>query len=992
MADVFISYAREDREFVRQLDAELKTRKQETWVDWEDIPPTAEWLKEISVGIAEAQAFVFVISPDSVVSDVCQYELTYAVSLKKRLIPVVRREVDAAAIPHRLTTLNWIFFRETDEFSAAFALLIEAIETDLDWVRAHTHWLRRALDWESRQHDVSLLLRGNDLKEAQQWLLQAEAHKDPRPTPLHTQYVIASRQDETRRGRRKLWGTLAVLLVVTVSGFIAWEQNEEERQQRHLALVRRLTTQAELVRNWRTDLLESSILLAAEAAQPASFLSWRTRFFSPPSNLEAIQSLRQGLALLPSPTTIEHPKGVSALAFSSRGRYLATAGYDGVGYLWEGATKKQLTRLPHFERTQRTNVGLKSLTVSPDEQYVITVGYDGTACVWEIPDGPSQCLSAIVGITAIAFNPVNKSVATAHYDGTVRLWRANGRQDAWLTNGQPAHEKNVGFTGLAFSPNGQYLAASSYDGATYVWRVSSRQQIRRLAPSAQDGEPTGATAVAFSPNGLYLATASYDGRVSVWETTTNRQITFLPHPQGVTALAFSPDSRLLATVSYDPIVRVWESLSGQEVTRFYHESGATAVAFSPVGELALATGSYDPFARVWRVTNTAVVTHLFHEADVRTIAFSPDGRYLATASFASTVPLRERSTNRIIAHLQHRQGVTAALFSPDGQYLATASYDHTACLWEAPTGHQVACVSHTADVTAAAISHDSRFLATGDNDGAACLWEIPTGQPIRCFLHPLRLTILVFSPNGQYLLTADAKGTARLWEVATGDELPCPFTNVSALAFSPDGQYIAAGGYDGAVCVWEESITPNPLCFSHTTGGVAEAGITSEPMVTTVTFSPTGRYLATGGWDYATRLWEPPHGATTTWRSVARLQHDSGVTAVAFSPDETLVATASYDHTARIWKTPTGEEVANFLHRKEVMAVAFSPDGKLLATGSRDYAAQIGYFLLEDLRREACQRLSRNLTLEEWRMYVPDEPYRKTCPHLPSSEEQHVGA
>jgi len=41
----------------------------------------------------------------------------------------------------------------------------------------------------------------------------------------------------------------------------------------------------------------------------------------------------------------------------------------------------------------------------------------------------------------------------------------------------------------------------------------------------------------------------------------------------------------------------------------------------------------------------------------------------------------------------------------------------------------------------------------------------------------------------------------------------------------------------------------------------------------------------------------------------------------------------------------------------------------------------------EDLTEEACARVNRNLTLAEWKLYLPDKPYRKTCPNLPEPEE-----
>jgi hypothetical protein len=54
MADVFISYSRKDKDFVKALHAALVQQNRETWVDWEDIPLTADWWQEIQSGIETA--------------------------------------------------------------------------------------------------------------------------------------------------------------------------------------------------------------------------------------------------------------------------------------------------------------------------------------------------------------------------------------------------------------------------------------------------------------------------------------------------------------------------------------------------------------------------------------------------------------------------------------------------------------------------------------------------------------------------------------------------------------------------------------------------------------------------------------------------------------------------------------------------------------------------------------------------------------------------
>ena len=127
MANVFISYSRRDQGFVRRLHDALSVEGRDTWVDWEDIPPTAEWMPEIYSAINAADTFVFVLSPDSVASDICQQELTHAVNQHKRLIPLVRLEVKAGVAPESLSKLNWIFFREQDDFTEALSLIARGL-------------------------------------------------------------------------------------------------------------------------------------------------------------------------------------------------------------------------------------------------------------------------------------------------------------------------------------------------------------------------------------------------------------------------------------------------------------------------------------------------------------------------------------------------------------------------------------------------------------------------------------------------------------------------------------------------------------------------------------------------------------------------------------------------------------------------------------------------------------------------------------------------
>jgi tetratricopeptide (TPR) repeat protein len=234
--DVFISYSRKDKEFVRRLDEALQTRGREAWVDWEGIRPTEEFMQAIYGAIEGADTFVFVLTPDSVASEVCAREIAHAASHNKRMVPIVARDVDAKAVPEPLAKLNWIFSRASDDFETAAGSLVSALDTDLEWVHAHTRLLTRAIEWEANKKSNSFVLRGEDLRSAEQWLAQAGTEKDRQPTALQTEYIIASRKAAARRQRITLGAVTFGFVVAIALAIVAFFARQEAVKQGAKAL------------------------------------------------------------------------------------------------------------------------------------------------------------------------------------------------------------------------------------------------------------------------------------------------------------------------------------------------------------------------------------------------------------------------------------------------------------------------------------------------------------------------------------------------------------------------------------------------------------------------------------------------------------------------------------------------------------------------------------------------------------------------------------
>jgi WD40 repeat protein len=292
-----------------------------------------------------------------------------------------------------------------------------------------------------------------------------------------------------------------------------------------------------------------------------------------------------------------------------------------------------------------------------------------------------------------------------------------------------------------------------------------------------------------------------------------------------------------------------------------HARFVSSVAFTPDGQW-LASGCWDGTVKLWDVAKGELLfTWNAHELRVTSVAISPDGKLLATGSDDGSCKIWDLAARRIRNILKRENGyVMAVAFSADGRWLASGSSYGVLRTWEVSNGKPGRAIeAHAATVEAIAISPDSRSLASVSRDGTTKIWEIDSGKLLlaEAQRHPHGVA---YSPDGRRM-AANSAGEVVLWNLATGKRERSILTNatqpyISTVTYSPDSRWLATGGGPGVVELWDVDTGKHLASLRGQTGSAAEAcAVTASCAIESIAISPNGRWIAAGSDDDTVKLW-----------------------------------------------------------------------------------------------------------------------------------------
>ena len=352
------------------------------------------------------------------------------------------------------------------------------------------------------------------------------------------------------------------------------------------------------------------------------------------------------------------------------------------------------------------------------------------------------------------------------------------------------------------------------------------------------------------------------------------------------------------------------------------------------------------------------------------------------------------------ARLDHEKPVANIAFSPNSRCITTIDSDGSKRIWDVTTGQEVDSLEIGQVGDFGAMSEDGRYWATsyGESYGPITISvrAMDQGRDVTHISYQgMGMNVMAFSPDNKWLATVGGYNASALWSVATGKQMtPINISNyVFDLAFSPDGKILAVSSGEPTIDFFG---TVTILGLNH---DVISNSVTLEPIATLkyegpvydLDFSPNGRWLATGSKDGTIQILE-----AATGQKANLIMLDDPVGKLNFSQDGHWLITTSRQgliNTIRVWRftetgtesTPVLDEVSRMVYLGAVRNLVFSPDNEQLAFTDQNNSVRLWRWQPADLIAEACTRLPRNLTRQEWAQYIGHhQPYQATCNNLPT--------
>jgi WD40 repeat protein len=195
--------------------------------------------------------------------------------------------------------------------------------------------------------------------------------------------------------------------------------------------------------------------------------------------------------------------------------------------------------------------GISALALSTDGQWLAVGDEGGTLALWNLATGDRRWQQAGHGeaVMALTFSPDGEQLYSGSRDRTIRGWNLQGRA-LFDLNG---HRRRVHT--LAITPDGDVLLSGSHDGTLRCWHLPTQscQKVWHHRDHAI------IACVAVDAQGVPVAVTSDTTTLQVWDTATDIcRLTLAEHQDTIWHVSPDPDGQFLLSASQNGEINLWD--------------------------------------------------------------------------------------------------------------------------------------------------------------------------------------------------------------------------------------------------------------------------------------------------------------------------------------------------------------------------------------------------------------------------------------------------
>ncbi|KAJ8930242.1 hypothetical protein NQ314_016970 [Rhamnusium bicolor] len=411
-----------------------------------------------------------------------------------------------------------------------------------------------------------------------------------------------------------------------------------------------------------------------------------------------------------------HPFCSSCKIFS-KGRFFASAGFDGKVFLYNGTSSELVGEVGSPAHAG----GVYGIAWSPDGNQLLTASGDKTAKLWDVYT--RQIVSEFVLGNTVDDQQVsclwqNNYILTVSLSGFINYLDINDpTKPLRVIKG---HNKPI--TSLTLSEDRSSIFTASHDGFVTRWNAETGENER------VEGVGHGNQINGMRAHDGTLFTCGIDDSLKQIDIEGNtykpQQLKLGSQPRGMDILK---EENIVVTASINELT---VSKDNQKLSTLKVTYEPTSVSCSPRGHVAVG-GTVDNKVHIYELqdNNLNPLQELDHLGAVTDVAYSPDDKYLVACDAHRKVVLYSTEEYKLANNKEwgfHNARVNCVAWSPDSQLVASGSLDTSIIIWqvEKPAKHIIIKNAHAQSQITRLSWVDNETLVSVGQDCNTKLWTI----------------------------------------------------------------------------------------------------------------------------------------------------------------------------------------------------------------------------------------------------------------------------